>query len=135
MDDVILFATPLHLLHANFHGPLTILAATFPQKNVRTSGFARFAHKCARCARAIAKLKMSFCRHRPSPPSCRFSSPSFAHSYNFLLINRELVGAPCEATTILLWALRSRKRRWQIVGNILLYLHAEFHCHPSLLAK
>ena len=35
------------LLHANFHDPMTILAAAFPQKTMKMMGFARFAHKCA----------------------------------------------------------------------------------------
>ena len=47
-------------------------------------------------------------RQYPSVPSCRFSSLSFAPSYNFSSINRELVGAPCEATTVLLCALRAQ---------------------------
>ena len=56
----------------------------------------------------LAKLRPSSRRHCPSPSSCQFSSQSFASSDNFWSINCEVVVAPCEATSVLLWTLRAQ---------------------------
>ena len=77
-------------------------------RKARCAHFVRKRACSARSARAIQKATMANRRQYPSVPSCQFSSPSFAPSYNFSFINRELVGAPCEATTVLLCALRAQ---------------------------
>ena len=56
----------------------------------------------------LAKLRPSSRRHCPSPSSCQFSPQSFASSNNFWSINCEVVVAPCEATSVLLWTLRAQ---------------------------
>ena len=56
--------------------------------------WAHFASNFVRCARAIPKPMMSFCRQRPSPTSCQFSLPSYTSNHHFRLQLDKLIRYP-----------------------------------------
>ena len=92
----------------------------------------RFAHNCAHYVRAIPKLTPSSRWQRPSPPSSRFSSCSYASSQVKVLA--ELAVRPSHAVARTAWA-RSQNRRCHFVINANHLLHADFHRAPALLAR
>ena len=113
---------------------LTILAATFPQKTMKMSGYVCFAHRCVRCARVIQKQKMSFRRQCPSPPSCQFSWPYDNSSCSFSPKNHENDGICALCAQMRAAHTRSQNGRCHFVGNAHLLLHANYHDPPTILA-
>ena len=70
--------------------------------------------------------------HCPSPPSCRFSSRSYASSKVTVLAKLAVHASRAVVHTA---CTQSQNRRCHFVGNAHLLLHADFHCAPTLLAR
>ena len=75
-NDVILLVTPISSFMLIF---IAILRFQ-PSEIANLCFLVCSAHNYAYCVRVIPKPMMSFCWQRPSPPSCQFSSQSFASS-------------------------------------------------------